>query len=238
MVMFRPSVHKFGQIARTYATSTSRIQAGILLQRSPIILPPTHHFESLTDQYFQWLSYQSAEKFPQEFFFKKGSSAERKWQEQEQQKSKEWYFSKGRKQQQQQVEIKEAEDSVPEIKLQPRRTKADEANDQQSLERRLDQPLYLLVKQDSQWQLPQSSIEEEEVLDQAARRTLRQMCGDQMSVWMVGRGPVGHLNQTFYLKAHILAGQVQTKNEYKWLAKEEIQPLVSSEHWDTIKQMI
>ncbi|CAG8584235.1 7135_t:CDS:2, partial [Diversispora eburnea] len=64
-----------------------RIVAGIVLTRSPIILRDPHPFEREYYIYQQRLEQLHAAPFPVDFYFKKGSVAEKKWRER---KAKEW----------------------------------------------------------------------------------------------------------------------------------------------------
>ncbi len=85
-----------------------------------------------------------------------------------------------------------------------------------------------------------------------------------MNTWFVGHAPVGHFvrdfrkkssvdekeasfssgEETFFMKARIMAGQADLKenklglSEFKWLAKEEIQGVVSTRYWSSIKNML
>lgn len=88
-----------------------------------------------------------------------------------------------------------------------------------------------------------------------------------MNTWFVGNHPVGHLTRdlkaiedtkqsqpeveetakeekTFFMKARIMAGQadLSTKEndveDFKWLAKEEIEKTVSKGYWSKIKNML
>ena len=84
-----------------------------------------------------------------------------------------------------------------------------------------------------------------------------------MNTWFVGHAPVGHIVQdlqrrqqaeekevpfavekTFFMKARVLAGQADLTgnklgfSEFKWLAKEEIQGVVSTYYFTKIKNML
>ncbi|KAJ2694029.1 hypothetical protein H4R19_005953, partial [Coemansia spiralis] len=72
--------------------SGSAVRAAVILQRDPIVLQQSKGFEVAADRYFGWLEYMSAEKFPREFFFKKGSTAEKKWTELEAGRVTEWHL--------------------------------------------------------------------------------------------------------------------------------------------------
>ena len=81
-----------------------------------------------------------------------------------------------------------------------------------------------------------------------------------MNTWVVGNAPIGHHvftfpggqakkaaelgEKVFFLKARIMAGQADLgKNvfgdqEMKWLAKEEIEKLVGTNYWSSIRNML
>ena len=85
-----------------------------------------------------------------------------------------------------------------------------------------------------------------------------------MHTWMVGNAPVGHLElqyetpkqnpdsegisqlgeKIFFMKGRIMAGQADLKSsvlgakDFKWLAKEEVQKLVSANYWPRIRGML
>ncbi|KAJ1666454.1 hypothetical protein EV178_002241 [Coemansia sp. RSA 1646] len=238
------------------------IHAGLVLQRDPIVIQQSKGFEELSDKYFEWLDYMTAERFPRGFFFKKGSTAETKWMELEDQRSDEWFFDPKTKPEFKSVKRevivdelsgKQPDDKGPVIntvQVHPRETKADAAGDLRSLERKLDRTLYLLVKdskKEGQWVFPQGAVEAEEALHQAARRSLRSACGGNMDVWTVGCGPVGHheagdRTTTFFIKGHILRGQAKPDStlasDFKWATREEIESAVSPEYWRSVKDML
>jgi large subunit ribosomal protein L46 len=83
-----------------------------------------------------------------------------------------------------------------------------------------------------------------------------------MNTWLVGHVPIGHHQydytkttkapsgltehgaKTFFLKARIMAGQVNLKEnklglkDFKWLAKEELQKEVEESYWKSVKNML
>ena len=88
-----------------------------------------------------------------------------------------------------------------------------------------------------------------------------------MNTWFVGNHPVGHLvkahakaeddeasadeaprpgpmiGKTFFMKARIMAGQADVTNapgveDFKWLAKDEIEKVVSPAYWSRVKNML
>jgi len=83
-----------------------------------------------------------------------------------------------------------------------------------------------------------------------------------MNTWVVGHVPIGYYHydypkplvieggakemgeKTFFMKARIMAGQADLKKnelglvEFRWLAKEEIQKVVSPRYWKYLKGML
>ncbi|KAF2763444.1 50S ribosomal subunit L30 [Pseudovirgaria hyperparasitica] len=144
----------------------------------------------------------------------------------------------------------------------PRVTEADKRNDQKSLNRLLQRTLYLLVKdQRGRWSLPEAPVDGFERLHRAAERIIVETGGLNMNTWVIGNVPVGHYaetlanpvttngieklgEKTFYMKARIFAGQANVEDsvlgvqDFCWLAKEEVQPLVSPKYWKAIHDML
>ncbi|KAJ2552732.1 hypothetical protein EV175_003199 [Coemansia sp. RSA 1933] len=247
------------KVSNSVAESQGAVRAGLVLQRDPIVIQQTKGFEAAADKYFGWLEYMTAERFPRDMFFKKGSAAESKWMEQEDQRSDEWYFDPATKPEFKSVKREAVVDEttgkkqeskgpvVNTVEVHPRETEADRAGDLRSLERKLDRTLYLVVKAGNQWVFPQGAVEAEEALHQAARRSLKDMCGGNMDVWTVGRGPVGHheaddRTATFFIKGHILRGQVKPTgtlaSDFKWVTREEVEATVSPAYWGAVKDML
>ncbi|KAJ1834405.1 hypothetical protein LPJ63_001994 [Coemansia sp. RSA 2711] len=240
----------------TTRAARDAVRAAMVVQRDPIVIQQATGFEAAADQYFQWLEYRSAEKFPRDFYFKPGSSAERNWAALEEQRAAEWYFdmaSKPAEKREEKVKQPEGEEEEDEqlgrerstqqqtVAVQPRTTKADAADDLQSLERRLDRTLYLVVRNSAgQWEFPQGTVQSDELLAQAARRSLRDACGSGMSVWTVGKGPIGHKDSLFFVKAHILSGQAAKAQaaDFKWVTREELETVVAADYWATVKDLL
>lgn len=84
-----------------------------------------------------------------------------------------------------------------------------------------------------------------------------------MNTWVVGNQPIGHYVhdypaqirsssqspnelgfKTFFMKARIMAGQADLKNnglglaDFQWLAKEEVQKAVEKPYWHAIRNML
>ncbi|QPG75564.1 hypothetical protein FOA43_002919 [Brettanomyces nanus] len=149
------------------------------------------------------------------------------------------------------------------ISANPRITEADKKNDQTSLERELPRTLYLLLKQNGQWKFPTFQLENDETaLNQVAENGLRQLGGDNINTWSVSGTPaavikyvngnilpygtsVDHegVSREYLMKSHVVAGQFVPQQgkgveEYKWLVKEEIQPLVEKPYFDQVRHLL
>ncbi|KAI9851218.1 MAG: hypothetical protein M1838_004230 [Thelocarpon superellum] len=146
----------------------------------------------------------------------------------------------------------------------PRVTQATLRGDEQSLERRLDRTLYLLVQDpNGRWRFPAAPLMMRETLHQASERILVQAGGANMNTWLVGRTPIGHFSfkyplprkipekgidevgeKTFFLKARIMAGQANLAEnklglkDFKWLCKEEVERQVQDRYWGAVKNML
>ena len=86
-----------------------------------------------------------------------------------------------------------------------------------------------------------------------------------MNTWVVGNVPIGHYQwshhsdrpdvdavtkteylggKVFFMKARIMAGQADLQKntfgftDFKWLAKEELQKIVSPSYWSSIRNML
>jgi large subunit ribosomal protein L46 len=99
---------------------------------------------------------------------------------------------------------------------------------------------------------------------QAAARILEASAGVNMNTWLVGNHPIGHAklpysedlvraneaghvemgDMIFFMKGRIMAGQADITqsslglDDFSWLAREEIEPLVSAEYWAAVERML
>ncbi|KAG0040925.1 54S ribosomal protein L17 mitochondrial [Podila clonocystis] len=220
--------------------NSNRIIAGAVLSRQPLILRDLTPFEQEYFTYQKSLERDNAAPFGAEFYFKKGSVAERRWKQQEAERSGNAISasSKGKETSSQLEEELSEEDRVAalesKIAFNDRVTEADRKNDTRSLERALARTLYLIVKKPREqhaWQFPQGGVHVCENLQEAAGRELQEECGSNMDLWFVGRVPIGHYNyklpnagktdstsaptgaKVFFMKAHIFSGQVKVDNK-------------------------
>ncbi|RIB11738.1 39S mitochondrial ribosomal protein L46-domain-containing protein [Gigaspora rosea] len=183
-----------------------RIVAGIVLSRTPIILRDPHPFEREYYLYQQRLEHIHAPPFPVDFYFKKGSVAEKKWREKKEREKAEASLAFGSRKtknktssekngEEETIDSSDVSSDEEEIKIANKITSADLTNDVKSLDRALQHTLYLIVKKPREthsWQFPQGGVEKTETLVQAASRELEEECGNCMDVWFVGRRPIGY----------------------------------------------
>ncbi|KAG9247251.1 putative 54S ribosomal protein L17, mitochondrial [Calycina marina] len=126
------------------------------------------------------------------------------------------------------AEVSLHEDSMIEMPL-PRTTEADEKKDLKSLERKLDETLYLCVERNDEngahWFFPAGPLEGRENLHQAAERVLVQTAGVNMNTWIVGHAPIGHHEK----RPKFPAVPAHTKDTPAALTKAKAEPSKSSQ---------
>ncbi|KAI8336149.1 39S mitochondrial ribosomal protein L46-domain-containing protein [Chlamydoabsidia padenii] len=223
----------------------SRIAASVILTRGPQIIRDATPFEQAYFDYQEKLERQQSAVFPQDFYFKKGSVAERRWKED--------------------VQARDTAMKDPSVSLSQsvkadtettneRITQADKENDIKKLDRALQRHLYLIVKQHNQWQFPQTDLHTNEYLHEAAERQLKEACGKDMDVWFVGRQPITFYKQSpsrkeeteglkiFFMKARMYAGQAKPNNkdvsDYAWLTKDELATYLTPDYYKAIKDSL
>ncbi|KAJ1979714.1 hypothetical protein H4R34_002723 [Dimargaris verticillata] len=278
-------IRSYAQAADGVTKPSTRVIASIILQRSPVILPKLTPMERYYYAYKDEIDRREAAPFPTEFNFKKGTLGERDWKLREEAHKElqkqgwqallerdpivsgsPWPVTVAELQSGGEANLAQANATAIPTKadtaaLAPRETEADCAKDSKSLERALAQTLYLLVKKPRDqhtWQFPQGGVEGDELLHEAAYRELREECGDEMNVWIMGRGPVGHYSydypaehaqhikaaqaKVFFVKGFIYAGQARVDNEevvdFAWVTKDEISTYVDPQYWEAVKDLL
>jgi large subunit ribosomal protein L46 len=249
-------------------SSNYRIVSGVVLSRTPQITRDSTPFEKAYFDYSEKLERQAAAPLASDFYFKKGSLAERRWKEDEEARKKamadpQLSLTDAVKEAQ---SIQQDEESVTPLSNKfetgSRETEADKKNDIKSLDRALQRTLYLIVKKPRDqhaWQFPQGAVEDGEYLHDAAERELAEECGKNMDVWFVGRQPIGHYTykfsedhvkknpgangaKVFFMKAHVFAGQCNPDNkevvDFAWVTKDELPQYVSPEYFDAVKDIL
>ncbi|KAF9975151.1 54S ribosomal protein L17 mitochondrial [Actinomortierella ambigua] len=197
--------------------NNQRIVAGAVVSRQPLILRDLTPFEQEYFQYQKDLERDNAAPFAAEFYFKKGSVAERRWKQAEAERlaakanggssgasgseaAKASASTEAKGEDEDMTEEERVAAQEAKVEFNDRVTEADRKNDVRSLERALARTLYLIVKKPRDqhaWQFPQGGVHVTENLQEAAGRELAEECGANMDLWFVGRVPIGHYNYSF-----------------------------------------
>lgn len=133
---------------------------------------------------------------------------------------------------------------LKQFQLSSRTTEADTNNDVRSTDRKLAYPLTLLMEQqlanDKLFLLPQGKVIDGETLNEAAKRIISELCGDQLQTTLYGNAPCGFYKykyptarrdeigsigaKLFFYRAIHRSGQVDAtlKRNYQWLEKSEL----------------
>jgi large subunit ribosomal protein L46 len=194
----------------------ANVLAGLILSRVPVVTPELTDFEKAYYNYQSELERRLMWTFPDYFYFKKGSLAQRRFNAANRgpmHAHKGIYYPRGTPEVQhnrdrrfkQEVVIPrdDSEDmsnlfggdggkdslSRP-IVTNPRITEADKTNDTTSLIRKLERTLYLVTKlPGEQWKFPSFELRKNETLHRAAIRGLWKLGGDNMNTWVVSNTP-------------------------------------------------
>lgn len=223
--------------AAASTSSSAKITSSLILSRPPVILREPTKFEKAYHEYNRQLSEALQQPFPKDFYFKKGSAAEKRFEED--QASTSHGFSAianeasgssskgkgGKSKEAASAPTSSSSSAEGEADSRPlsRTTEADAKNDVRSLERKLDRTLYLVVKQKSgkgaaTWQFPAKALAntKRENLHDVAPASVTEILGDKMDIWMVSNLPIGLYKpenaadeKTYFLRGHVLAGNAE-----------------------------
>lgn len=241
------------EAATSSGSSSTKIISSLILSRPPVVLREPTSFEKAYHDYNRQLSEALQQPFPKDFYFKKGSAAEKRYEED--QASSPLGFSaitaavskgkagkgKDTSSTSTSASASSSSEGEAESKPLPRLSEADTKNDLRSLERKLDRTLYLVVKQKSGWKFPAKALENRarENLHDVAPASVIDSLGNKMDIWLVSNLPVGvhkeggGSEKTYFLRGHVLAGNAELAKdkksgveEFQWLTKEEIEKLM------------
>lgn len=199
------------------------IKAAIVVKRIPQI---TRNLDKLSHAYYLLKNTEEqdqARPFEPEFYFKKGSIGEVKWN-------------------QENLGKKGAEIKQPQETSQTRDIKKEESV--HSLNRKLEENLYLVKKVNDSWEFPEMEVETEEFLHETSDRLVKNTLGD-LDVWRVGQAPIGHLERTFFMKYHVLyqnksdeSSKFSKDGEVSWLDKDECKSRMAPSYYNGIQDML
>uniref|UniRef100_A0A182WID6 Large ribosomal subunit protein mL46 n=1 Tax=Anopheles minimus TaxID=112268 RepID=A0A182WID6_9DIPT len=145
------------------------------------------------------------------------------------------------------------------FKAAPRVTEADQKNDIQSLDRKLEETLVLLVEQKlgtkSHYLLPQGLHRKGESMRQTAERTLKEHCGDHLQVTFYGNAPVGFYKykypvdartgatgaKVFFFRSVLKESSANIANnniKHQWLSQEEMKNQLHQSYYQSVSQFL
>ncbi|SJM88056.1 related to 54S ribosomal protein L17, mitochondrial [Zygosaccharomyces bailii] len=219
-------------------SSGSRIAAGLILSRIPLVTPEINQLESQYYEYQNELRRRLMWTFPYYFYYKNGTVAERRFisaQRGPVSKQPGVWFPKGvpdvrhnreRSLKQEIVLPRESNEAATQgkndlsrpIVPNSRVTDADKKGDLASLERKLARTLYLLVENSNgEWRFPSFAVENNTPLHIGANQGLKALGGNELLTWSVSNTPAGVIKNSegdniFLMKQHILAGKFDLQN--------------------------
>ncbi|SNX86679.1 related to MRPL17 - mitochondrial ribosomal protein, large subunit [Melanopsichium pennsylvanicum] len=199
--------------------NSTKIISSLILSRPPVVLREPTLFEKAYHEYNRQLSEALQQPFPKDFYFKKGSAAEKRFEE-DQASSSQGFSAiaaaasssapKGKGAKGKDTAAAGAPPSAPaattsgvdgaeDARPLSRTTEADVKNDVKSLERKLDRTLYLVVKQkqsgkgSASWMFPAKALEnlKHQNLHDIAPTAVTDTLGNNMDIWLVSNLPVG-----------------------------------------------
>lgn len=207
------------QLPKTFVTAVpaaERLVGACVLERLPVIMPEASEWET---EYLTWqhkMHSREKKELPEEFTTEKMV-----------------------------IEQEGGEGGVGRWQPAPRETEADIAMDTRSLRRKLDQRLFLLVKEKgaSSWQFPQTEHSAGETMRQTAERALQETIQEGPQTYFVGNAPMGHVEHSsgkaFYHKAQLIKGEAALKQSakavaYVWVSKQEMPQYIQDEATQTL----
>lgn len=179
--MFKHALFKRGlatAVTNPLIVKNSHIQASVVLSRAPQITRDATPFEKAYFDYREKLERQESLTTPTDFYFKKGSVAERRWKHEEEARQEAMKSDQSLNKALQDSQVsweKENEGLSVSTKFEKleRYTEADRKDDKKSLDRALQKTLYLVVKPSSVeniWQFPQGPLDTTEYLHEVKKK--------------------------------------------------------------------
>ncbi|XP_013414396.1 39S ribosomal protein L46, mitochondrial [Lingula anatina] len=141
-----------------------------------------------------------------------------------------------------------------------RLTDADARNDLQSLERKLDRSLFLILQHKidntTKWLFPYSAVKRNEDMKQAAGRALGASCGPNLQAVIIGNAPCGFFKfkypkelrsdivgaKVFFFHAFFSGGQFSQENpdvtDYRWVTKDELKDFLQPRYCNRVSRFL
>ncbi|CCF58027.1 hypothetical protein KAFR_0D03790 [Kazachstania africana CBS 2517] len=246
------------------------IRTSLLLSRIPIVVSKPTKFESSYRAYQYELEKRLMWTFPAYYYFKKGTLSEHKFLSLQKKpiiKNPKAWFPKGvpdirhnrDRRMKQDVILPQKDNDKDDYLTRPIAKNSIETEDDlranySSLERKLRNNLYLLVreKDTGSWKLPSFEVlnsEDGAGLHEIAEKGLRDIGGVNINTWTVSNKPVSAITNSkkqtveFVIKSHILAGKFNLKNsdkftDFAWLTKIEAKDKVDNDYYEKIDHLL
>lgn len=230
------------------------LRAGLVLSRVPVVTPEPPTFLKKYYEYMSELEKRLMWTFPAYFYFKRGTLAQHRFNDLQRgpvpRHAGVWYprgipdvhHDRERRFKQNVVLPRGERDQA--ITPQPRVTEDLDKNPQ-TLARKLDKTLFLLICTDGkEWRFPSFEVQESnESLHEAAERGLRELGGENINTWTVSNTPAAVLRDKgipeFLIKSHVLHGKFAPHSgDFRWLSKDEIKNSVSPEYYAKVESLL
>ncbi|EGC32362.1 hypothetical protein DICPUDRAFT_57141 [Dictyostelium purpureum] len=155
----------------------------------------------------------------------------------------------------------EFEEDFSNYQPESRLTEDDIKDNRQSLDRKLDKSLYLIIKKAGsryEWQFPATNWIKGESIKNTAERALRDSVGSKWKYWIPSQSPCGVYKyrvendvqdlikaegiKEFFFRAHYFGGELQFNpkivEDYKWVSKEELKEYFTGDYYNETHKLI
>ncbi|EME30743.1 39S ribosomal protein L46, mitochondrial [Galdieria sulphuraria] len=137
-------------------------------------------------------------------------------------------------------------------------TDADRSNNKKTLDRRLTDSIYFVVKRENRvWQFPQGEAEEGKMLIQTAEEALKNFVGNRITLHFVSNVPVCHVEREFspevkqqrkwdgakifFYRALVVEGNLEDipfDYDFAWLSSSEMTQVLPSIYYNAVKNIL
>jgi large subunit ribosomal protein L46 len=143
------------------------------------------------------------------------------------------------------------------FKTAPRLTEADKQNDKKSINRKLEETLFLLVEQKlgdkKHFVLPQGKRADGESMRQTAERVLQEQCGNKLETVFYGNAPCGFYKykypasqrtetvgaKVFFFRTALRKAEVDSKTvQYQWVDKAELKTELRDSYYQSVSKFL
>ncbi|GJQ11793.1 hypothetical protein GpartN1_g3584.t1 [Galdieria partita] len=140
----------------------------------------------------------------------------------------------------------------------PLETDADRSNNSKTLNRRLTDSVYFVVKRENRvWQFPQGEAEDGMTLRQTAEEALKKFVGDRLHLHFVSNIPACHIEREFspqvkqqrnwdgakifFYRALVVEGNLEEipfDHDFAWLSSSEMSQVLPSVYYNAVKNIL